>query len=155
MAAAVGVSYGFLNNLERSRTSASEAMLRKLDQYYHFDLSALSETVDETRPLVRPRDRMSIESGPGVRLELLAAGKIAMQPRLFRIAPGAGNPTFCSHDGEEFLFLLRGRLVLELDREEFELRRGDAFYFNSNKAHRWSNPGRTETLVLWIVTPPS
>ena len=78
-----------------------------------------------------------------------------MEPHLFRIAPGAGTDAFHSHDGEEFLYLLRGRLSIDLGGEEFQLRSGDSFYFSSITQHRWSNPGLTETIVLWINTPPS
>jgi mannose-6-phosphate isomerase-like protein (cupin superfamily) len=42
-----------------------------------------------------------------------------------------------------------------LDAEEYRLRTGDSFYFDSSTPHRWSNPGRTETWVLWINTPPT
>jgi mannose-6-phosphate isomerase-like protein (cupin superfamily) len=49
---------------------------------------------------------------------------------------------------------VRGRLDIELAGEEFQLRAGDSFYFSSKSQHRWSNPGKTETLILWINTPP-
>ena len=73
----------------------------------------------------------------------------------FRVAPGAGSGESYSHDGEEFLYLVRGRLNIELAGEKFELRAGDSFYFSSKTQHRWVNPGKAETLILWINTPPT
>ena len=88
-------------------------------------------------------------------MQLLASGKITMEPHLFRVAPGAGSGESYSHEGEEFLYLVRGRLDIELAGEKFQLGVGDSFYFSSKTQHRWVNPGKTETLILWINTPPT
>ena len=151
----VGVSIGFLSNLERSQSGASISIMRKLAQYYGLNILDLFNPIDGTGPLVRPKDRKSLEGGPGVQMELLASGKITMEPHLFRVASGAGSGESYSHDGEEFLHLVRGRLVILLGEEEFQLRAGDSFYFTSKTPHRWHNPGKTETIILWINTPPT
>ncbi len=155
VANAVGVSIGFLSNLERSQSGASISIMRKLAQYYGLNILDLFNPIDGTGPLVRPSDRKSLEGGPGVHMELLASGKITMEPHLFRVAAGAGSGESYSHDGEEFLYLVRGRLDIELAGEKFQLRAGDSFYFTSRTQHRWVNPGKTETLILWINTPPT
>jgi DNA-binding transcriptional MerR regulator/uncharacterized cupin superfamily protein len=155
VANSVGVSIGFLSNLERSQSGASIGIMRKLAQYYGLNILDLFNPIDGTGPLVRPRDRKSLKGGPGVQMELLASGKITMEPHLFRVAPGAGSGDSYSHEGEEFLYLVRGRLDIVLAAEEFQLRAGDSFYFSSKTQHRWSNPGKSETLILWINTPPT
>jgi len=153
VATAVGVSKGFLSNLERSRTGVSADILRKLARHYNVSILEVYSPIDSTGPLVRPRDRKGLESGPGLQVALLASGKIAMQPHLLRVAPGASSAEFHSHDGEEFLYLVRGRLDVELGGKEFQLRPGDAFYFVSKTSHRWRNPGKTKAVLLWINTP--
>jgi DNA-binding transcriptional MerR regulator/quercetin dioxygenase-like cupin family protein len=155
VASAVGVSDGFLSNLERSRTGASISMMNRLARYYGLKSLDLFNLIDGTGPLVRARDRQSMECGPGVHMELLASGKIAMEPNLFHVAPGAGSGESYSREGEEFIYLQRGRLHIELGREKFQLRVGDSFYFSSKTQIRWCNPGKTEAIVLWISTPPA
>ncbi len=155
VAEAVGVSIGFLSNLERSQSGASISIMHKLAQYYGLNILDLFNPIDGTGPLVKPSDRKSLEGGPGVRMELLASGKITMEPHLFRVAPGAGSGESYSHEGEEFLYLVRGRLHIVLAGQEFQLRAGDSFYFTSKTQHRWGNPGKTETIILWINTPPT
>ncbi len=66
-----------------------------------------------------------------------------MEPHLFRVAPGAGSGESYSHEGEEFLYLVRGRLDIVLAGEKFQLRAGDSFYFSSKTQHSWSNPGKS------------
>jgi DNA-binding transcriptional MerR regulator/uncharacterized cupin superfamily protein len=155
VANAVGVSIGFLSNLERSQSGASIGIMHKLAHYYGLNILDLFNPIDGTGPLVRPQDRKSLEGGPGVHMELLASGKITMEPHLFRVAPGAGSGESYSHEGEEFLYLVRGRLDIVLDSKEFQLRAGDSFYFSSKTQHRWVNPGKIETIILWINTPPT
>jgi mannose-6-phosphate isomerase-like protein (cupin superfamily) len=104
--------------------------------------------------VVRPADRKSLKVFPGVRMELLGSGKITIVPRLFRVAPGARIGESYALEGEEFLYLVRGRLVIEFAEEEFRLRAGDIFYFTSKTKHRWVNPGKKETIILRISTPP-
>lgn len=155
VAHAVGVSIGFLSNLERSQSGASISIMRRLAQYYGLNILDLFNPIDGTGPLVRPADRKGLDGGPGVRMELLASGKITMEPHLFRVAPGAGSGESYSHEGEEFLYLVRGRLNIVLAGQEFQLRAGDSFYFTSKTQHRWVNPGKNETIILWINTPPT
>jgi mannose-6-phosphate isomerase-like protein (cupin superfamily) len=88
-------------------------------------------------------------------MELLASGDVTMEPHLFRVAPGAGSGESYSHEGEEFLYILNGRLDIALGEEQFHLQTGDSFYFASNTLHSWTNPANIETTVLWINTPPT
>jgi mannose-6-phosphate isomerase-like protein (cupin superfamily) len=104
---------------------------------------------------VRPAERKVLEAGEGVRMELLAWGNTVMEPHLFRIAPEAGSGESYTHEGEEFLYVLRGDLEITVDGEEYRLKTGDSFYFESSTPHRWRNPGRKETLLLWVNTPPT
>ena len=83
-------------------------------------------------------------------MELLAWGNTVMEPHLFRIAPRAGSGESYAHEGEEFLYVLRGELQISVEDEEYRLRTGDSFYFESATPHRWLNPGRSET---WVTDP--
>jgi DNA-binding transcriptional MerR regulator/quercetin dioxygenase-like cupin family protein len=155
VASAAGISVGFLSALERSQMSASVGTLRRLARYYRTNILDFFDATELNTRLVRPLKRKVLEAGPGVRMELLAWGNKVMEPHLFRIAPKAGSGESYSHEGEEFLFVLRGELKIALDGEEYHLKRGDSFYFESATPHHWENPGRSETWLLWVNTPPT
>jgi DNA-binding transcriptional MerR regulator/mannose-6-phosphate isomerase-like protein (cupin superfamily) len=155
VAAAAGISVGFLSALERSQTTASVGTLRRLARYYRTNILDFFDVTDTDTRLVRPSQRKVLQAGPGVRLELLAWGNKVMEPHLFRIAPRGGSGESYAHEGEEFLFVLRGELKIALANEEYHLKRGDSFYFESATRHRWKNPGRSETWLLWVNTPPT
>ena len=155
VAQAVGISVGFLSALERSQMSASVGTMRKLARFYKTNILDFFDPAESTSRLVRPNRRKVLEAGPGVRMELLAWGDMVMEPHLFRVAPNASSGDSYSHEGEEFLYVLRGDLAISLENEEFRLRPGDSFYFESSTPHHWKNPGRTETWILWVNTPPT
>jgi DNA-binding transcriptional MerR regulator/mannose-6-phosphate isomerase-like protein (cupin superfamily) len=149
------ISVGFLSAIERSQMSASVGTLRKLAKYYKTNILDFYDTADPGTHVVRPRARKVLEAGPGVRMELLAWGNKVMEPHLFRVAPGAGSGESYTHVGEEFLFVLKGELQIFLRGEEYRIKSGDSFYFESAVPHKWMNPGRTETCLLWVNTPPT
>jgi DNA-binding transcriptional MerR regulator/mannose-6-phosphate isomerase-like protein (cupin superfamily) len=155
VAAAAGISVGFLSAIERSQMSASVGTLRRLARYYRTNILAFFDPSESNTRLVRPEKRKVLNAGPGVRMELLAWGNTVMEPHLFRIAPQADSGEPYAHEGEEFLFVLRGELKIALADEEYHLKRGDSFYFESATPHHWKNPGRSETWLLWVNTPPT
>jgi DNA-binding transcriptional MerR regulator/quercetin dioxygenase-like cupin family protein len=156
VARATKVSVGFLSALERGQMRSSISTLRRIARFYRTNILSLFETAAENPRLVRPSQRKVLETTPGVRMELLAWGQTAMEPHLFRIKPGGGSGESYSHEGEEFLHVLRGEFEIWLNSQEhYRLKPGDSLYFESSTPHRWRNPGRSETWLLWVNTPPT
>ncbi len=155
VARAIGISVGFLSALERSQMSGSVGTLRKLARFYKTNILDFFDASGASSRQVQPEQRKVLEAGPGVRMELLAWGNTVMEPHLFRVAPEAGSGDSYTHEGEEFLYVLRGELVITLEKDQYRLKAGDSFYFESATPHHWKNPGRAETWVLWVNTPPT
>ena len=156
VARATGVSVGFLSALERGQMRSSIATLRRIARFYRTNIHSLFENTGEAPRLVKPEQRKILETSPDVRMELLAWGNTAMEPHLFRIKPGGGSGESYTHEGEEFLHVLRGSFEIWLgSKERHRLEQGDSLYFESTTPHRWKNPGRTETWLLWVNTPPT
>jgi transcriptional regulator with XRE-family HTH domain len=155
VADAIGVSGGFLSAMERSQMSGSVGTLRKLARFYKTNILDFFDANGASSRQVRPAQRKVLEAGTGVRMELLAWGNTVMEPHLFRIAPESSSGDSYTHEGEEFIYVLRGELEIALDNDEYRLKPGDSFYFESATPHRWKNPGRKETVVLWVNTPPT
>ena len=156
VASATGVSVGFLSALERGQMSASIGTLRRIARYYRTNILSFFEPATENSRVVKPGERKVLETTKGVRMELLAWGNTAMEPHLFRIKPGGGSGESYTHVGEEFLHILRGEFEIWLNTDEhYHLEAGDSLYFQSSTPHRWRNPGKTESWLLWINTPPT
>src|SRR5580698_4347120 len=114
VAQAVGISVGFLSALERSQMSGSVGTLRKLARFYKTNILEFYDAHGAGSRQIRPAERKVLEAGEGVRMELLAWGNTLMEPHLFRIAPSSGSGESYAHDGEEFLYILKGALEISL-----------------------------------------
>ena len=62
---------------------------------------------------------------------------------------------FYRHEGEEFMFVLQGRLEFRTEEEVHELRAGDSLYFESDVPHAYRSLGnRKATAVVVLFSPP-
>jgi DNA-binding transcriptional MerR regulator/mannose-6-phosphate isomerase-like protein (cupin superfamily) len=156
VAKATGVSVGFLSALERGQMRASVATLTRIARFYRTNLLSFFDDSKKNSRLVLPKERRVLETTKGVRMELLAWGNKVMEPHLFRIKPGSGSGEPYTHEGEEFLHVIRGTFEIWIGNDEhYKLRPGDSLYFESSTPHRWRNPGSSEAWLLWINTPPT
>ena len=60
------------------------------------------------------------------------------------------------HEGEEFGYVLAGRILLyrESAKKGLSLKKGDNFCMSGKEAHWLENKGSQPAAVLWISTPP-
>ncbi len=63
------------------------------------------------------------------------------------------SPTFTTHQGEECVFVLRGRIMIHLQEETHILETGDAIYFDGRQPHYCSNPDNVEAEFLSAMVP--
>lgn len=64
----------------------------------------------------------------------------------------AGTPLVLNtHEGQEFDYVLRGRLRMQVNGKELLLEEGDSIYFNSGYPHGMQAVGAEEAVFLAIV----
>ena len=161
LAAASGLSVGYLSMVEREKAMPSIKALMSIAQAlgvtisWFFDADAVSP--QERGLVVRRSRRRRIDYSTGIVDELLSPSlKGSLELVLCRMAPGAssGEEPY-SHTSEEAGVVVRGRLELWVDGQSVLLETGDSFGFDSARPHRYWNPGPDETEVVWAITPPS
>jgi DNA-binding transcriptional MerR regulator/quercetin dioxygenase-like cupin family protein len=151
-----GISVGFLSAVELSRANASVATLSRLAAAYDTTVLDLYDVAPRSNRVVRPDKREALQTQSGVRMELLSTGAKMLESMLMRVPPGAGSDGAYTHQGEDFIYMLEGSLEIWLDEVEcFVLEKGDSFWFESNRGHRWFNPSNKETVMVWVNTPPT
>lgn len=153
-----GLAPSLLSAVENGGGSPSVAALKKLARCYGTTVSALDAPAHvRTGKVIRAgKYRVLTTLGPGIKIEQLAEGRLAMDCQRFALAPGAGSQGQYSHPGEEFIHVLRGCFEITLEgKERYRLESGDSMYFKSEVNHAWVNPGPGEAVMLWINTPPT
>jgi transcriptional regulator with XRE-family HTH domain len=157
LAERAGLTKGFISQIERDLTSIS------LDSFIQI-LGAMDENISDffressaEKIVYRETDRVAIEKEKIQRFELLVPGSTnrRLEPILLTLRKGQVTPKERPHEGEEFGFVLRGKITLRFGKEALKLTRGECFYLSAEKEHWIQNTSSKEALILWISSPPS
>ena len=77
-----------------------------------------------------------------------------LTPLLLQIEPGARSGPPVSHDGQDFIFCLRGEILYMVNGQGYVLAGGDSLLFDGRLAHRFLNPGTEVASLLIILSTP-
>jgi transcriptional regulator with XRE-family HTH domain len=156
LAAATGLTKGFISQLERDRTAPSLSSIARICDALGVRLSHIFEA-EEPPALVRRHERLPGDSSLTSHSFLLSSRE---EPRFqvieSEVAPGGGaGDELHSLPGEvEFVYVLEGTLELQVSDETHRLEAGDAITYRLSKPHTWRNASATEPLrVLWVSVP--
>ncbi len=76
-----------------------------------------------------------------------------MEPFLVTVPPKDENElVWNEHSGQEFIYLLRGRLEIWLDQRRHELEVGDSIYFDSTIPHALRGLDEEEAMFLDVIS---
>jgi len=151
-----GVSAGFLSSVELSHAKPSVSTLSRLAAAYGTTVLELYDIPKQPDRVVRPQKRQSIQTQSGVQMELLSTGTKMLETMMMHVPPGTGSDGAYTHQGEDWIYMLKGELEIWLDEAEcYVLHENESFWFESNRGHRWYNPGTKEAIMIWVNTPPT
>ncbi|RIK85150.1 MAG: Cro/Cl family transcriptional regulator [Hyphomicrobiales bacterium] len=162
LAAATGLSIGFISQVERNQSNPSVKALHDISRAlgvnitWFFDDTAAA-AAEPVSPIVRVHERKKIYYGLDICDELLTPkSSEALELIWSRFAPGSSSGAQpYTHDGEEAGVVLSGTLELVIGDTAYTLSAGDSFGFRSSTPHRYRNDGDTDAIVLWAITPPT
>ena len=154
-----GLSESFLSQVERGRSSASIASLRRIADALGVSIADLFEPGGLPGPRVlRRNERPALSFG-------ILGRKLLLTPRPLHhlevfageleVGGSTGPEPYAHGDSEELFVVLSGTVQLELGSELFELESGDSIDYRSSTPHRISNLGDELAEVMWIISPPS
>lgn len=87
----------------------------------------------------------------------LAANKLGrhMDPFIIEIEPQkVPDYKLSTHEGEEFIFVLEGKIEINYGRDIYELSQGDSIYLDSIVAHNIHAAGNKAAKILGVVYTP-
>lgn len=165
MAEACGVTKGYISKIENGRIVPPIGTLVRIAQALRAEvadfLKPLDDAWQDAVSVVRADERQPAVRGAsafGYDYVSLAHRKRnkRMQPFLFSF-PEVQKETWFEHDGEEFLFILEGRVQWEMkidgEPRSWVLEPGDSLYFESRTPHRGRGLSPGAKALIIIYTP--
>jgi transcriptional regulator with XRE-family HTH domain len=158
LASRADLTKGFISQLENDATSPSIATLKDIVDV--FGISMQEFFAEEKDPdIVFGKDArvQATDDGDSVKVELLVPGaqNRDMDPVLVTLESGGEMDEQPIHEGEEFGYVISGKVQLRLDDKLYTVEKGECFYFASDRRHTVKNLGKGAAQILWVVTPPT
>ncbi len=159
VAQATEISASFLSLVENEKSDITIGRLVRLVNYFGITLADLIPTeAHDTDPEVvhQPEQRHIRSPVEGIDVYLLTLDtERAMMPMLLDFAPGAGLAEYGRHEGEEWVYVMEGRLRLILEgAEPRHLEAGDSAYYRATRPHLFENAHAKRRLRLLCVDSP-
>ena len=153
-----GLSAGLLSKIENFRTIPSLPVLLKIAEALQVSpselLAGIGGTASRNWMLVRKNERTAIEreKSCGFNYEMLLDAESSncnLQSMVLNLEPG-GVREKVRTDGDQFVFILKGKVIYHMGDEKINMDEGDFLFFDGNIEHVPENPG-AETVVLLAV----
>lgn len=148
---------GYISQLERDLTSPSIATLTDILECLGTDLAGFFNEEVNSKIVFREEDVFVKEDDDNYIINWIVpnAQKNSMEPILVKLKSYARTKLHEPHEGEEFGYVLAGTVILNYGNQIYKVKKGESFYFKSNKHHYIENAGKTQASVVWVCTPPS
>jgi len=153
------LSKGFISQVERDLTSPSIATLIDILASLGSSLQSFF-TDDSPEKIVFTQADMFTkqddeEKHGKITWLIPDAQKNAMEPILLELQAEGESLEIPPHDGEEFGYVLSGRVALCVGGREYIVKKQSSFCLHPSSAHSLRNIGSGTAKIIWISNPPS
>jgi transcriptional regulator with XRE-family HTH domain len=157
-----GFTKSYLSMVESGKKSPPIATLSKIANALGVDIAAFFEKKkpeDRITLVKRGKGKLVVRDGTvfGYRYESLAPTKRQkrMEPFISANLPRGKGEDWFDHEGEEFIYLLKGKMKFLYGDKEYVLEEGDCIYFDSSIPHRGEAMGKRATKALLVISQPT
>jgi transcriptional regulator with XRE-family HTH domain len=153
-----GFSESYLSRVENLKMPVSIGNLARLAEAFGVTVASFfDQDANPGRVQFTPAGAgkvAQLRGRDGVQIRLLASGLKGrcMEPFLVNVLTARTDAPLQAHNGEEFIYVLRGRCRFELNEQTFDLKTGDSIYFDAGIRHRILPLVQRPAEVLSIVT---
>lgn len=154
MANETGLSKEMIKKIEGGQQRPSVGTLLQISRTLHIDSSFLLKEQDDT---VEARSKAYTKRTDNYAYTPLTPNAENKHLKAFRIVVEAqkshGGVGF-QHEGEEFVYVLSGRVEVQVGEHINKLKKGDSLHFNSGIKHDLRNIGKTDAELIVVVYAP-
>lgn len=159
LARVTGYDQGFLTSIENGAVQPQLGTMIRLSKALEGALGSLiAGEGDQAYAITRREDRKSVSRSTTAKgsQELYSYKSLApevrgrhMEPLVVKLKENPDEETSV-HEGEEFIFVLEGQVLLRLGQDRFELNPGDCVYYQSTQSHLVAAKQHSATILAVI-----
>ena len=162
LAAVTGFTKGYLSKIENSRKVPPIGSLARIATALGVDIAYFFQSREaparDAVSVVHRKDRQPVVRGGtafGYDYATLAHHRRhkRMEPFLFSFPRRIDRHVHFQHQGEEFVFILSGRVEFEVNGEKYILEEGDSIYFDASQPHKGRALGSSAKAIVVTYTP--
>ncbi len=157
MAQDLDVSVDEVATFESGTVEIPVSYLFRVAQKYHVDLTVLisgDEAHLHNYSMVKSGNGLAVERRKDYDYKSLAYRFLdrKMEPFYIKVPPkDVENLHYSHHQGQEFIYMLKGRLEIHLGEQVFIMEPGDSFYFDSATPHALRALGDRDAEFLDVI----
>lgn len=161
LAKLTGLTKGYLSRIENSPKPPPIYTLSKISSALGIDVTKLLSNSDEVTPVepvkitISKNSEHTVTDGRGTPYgyvyEALATKKQGKNMEPFLVTVGFKRASEFQHEGEEFLYVLEGKLEFFFKDKSFILEKGDSVYFDSTYPHGGKSLGEVAAKILIVI----
>lgn len=147
---------GYISQIENDLTSPSISTLSDILAALGSDLTDFFSK-DETEKIVFKKEDYFEKEGVGHKIIWLVPNsqKNEMEPIIMEINPNVTTTLDMPHEGQEFGYVLEGKIQLFVGSSRQVVKKGETFYFDTDKPHYIKNNGDKIAKIIWVSSPPN
>ncbi len=154
VAARADLARSFISQVETDKTSPTLENLERIIKAVGSDLKSFFSDYKSQKVIFKKDDRVPMYDEPaGISSQMLMneVEDKKIDAFILTLEPESETELEDFHEGDEFGFILEGKLTLFLDDKKHELEDGDCFYYQADKTHKLTNHSKVERAkLLWI-----
>lgn len=145
---------GYISQLENDLCSPSIATLEDILNVLGVSLQEFFTEPKVEKIVYTQDDYFVSKNGGGTNTWLIPNSQVKeMEPIILTLPQGAECDERMPFEGEEFGFVLSGKVEIVTLTEKVKLNVGDSFSIDGKKQHTIKNVNKGESKVLWVTTP--
>ena len=150
------LSKGFISQVERNLTSPSIATLEDIVLALGTDFGTFFSEEEKPQVVFNEDDYFEKDDADGnYSIEWIVpnAQKNEMEPIRLKLGANSSTTPDNPHEGEEFGYVVSGRIVVHIGNDRYSVKKGETFYFHPEKTHYITSNAGAE--IIWVSSPPS
>lgn len=147
---------GYISQIENDLTSPSISTLVDILSALGTNLKEFFSDDDDEKIVFSDDDYIEKEAEYGVITWLVPnAQKNEMEPILLKLSGGNKTDIDMPHEGQEFGYVLCGEVEVHIGSKVLRCKKGETFYYTTDKNHYIKNVKDSEAKIIWVSSPPN